>query len=131
MPKTKLDVYKEYFRIENDGEALLKAAKLMSEDLGGEYEFIDDLFLRSIGIQADMTRVQIIEITKKLEESGNPFAIEIGRRKVKLILESRQKEEAVLFSNMEQFLNEEAPGWVRRIMVQIRQFCEDPFYDRE
>lgn len=130
MPNTKLDVYKEYFHIENDGEALLMASKLISEDWTGKYEFIDDIFLRSVGIHAGMTRAQIIDIVKNIERPNNSVAIEIGHRRVYLILESRRKEEPALSGNIEQRLNEEAPDWVRRIMVQVRQFCEEPFFDQ-
>ena len=131
MPKTKLDVCKDIFNIKSDGETLLQVSKLISEELAGKYEFIDDEFLTEIGIQANTSRAKIIEIVTKLAEPGNPLAFEMGQRKARQIIESRREEGIIFLSTAKQRFNDEAPEWFQRIMGHIKEFCEEPFYDRQ
>lgn len=124
--QTKLDVYRDFYNLDHDGEVILTHAIRghFSEQLGGKMQIqIFESLLEELGIQAEMTRDQIVSCMDSLISPDNEKAAIVIGRQMELLINNKHVGVTQLHKERERLFAETRKCF-DGLMVRIKKFCE-------
>ena len=126
MIQTKLDVNRDFYNLDQDGEVLLYTARkgMFYDQLDGKKDLcIYEPMLKQLGIQADMTREQIVGCLNDLLSPDNEKVTAVVNKEVERQMMDRYLGLSKLEAERER-LSVEVRAWFNRVISKMKEFCE-------